>query len=115
MQFAHPQPRLQLPLSPHQTRHQLPIHCPPLSLAPPRIIVLPAHPQPPTHPLPVDSALFPILFYRPVPRCPPAFFLTSSTSLIPARSQARRVYCRSSANSRFASASASSNARTRRF
>src|ERR1041384_1172202 len=113
MEFARAQTRLQLALAFNQTRHQLPVHSPPLPLPPPCVLVLPAHPQLAAPPTDAPPGPIPGLLYRCVSSCPAAFFLNSATSSIPARSHARRVYWRSSARSMFVSATAASTRLTR--
>src|SRR5580692_5135995 len=113
LQLPSAQSRLVLAFPHYQCRHQLPIRLSPLSLSSPRIVVLSRHPKLRAGPLDVDPGQFPGLSYGPVGGCPPAFFLNSATSLIPARSHASRVYSRSNAKSKLASASAASNRRMR--
>src|SRR5579872_2767893 len=113
MQLARPQARLDFPFFHHQRNHQAPIHLPQLPGLPARVIILTADPQPAAHRADVDSKTLPFKLYGLMPGWPPAFFLNASTSVIPARRHARRVYARSSAASMFASASALSNFRTR--
>src|SRR6185436_10639128 len=107
---------LQTALLLDQSRHKLSIHRPSFSQLAPRVIVLPRHSQPTAHPADAYPDGQPLQrFYRSMGGSPPTFFLNSATSLIPARSQAMRVNCRSSARSMLASANARSSARTRRF
>src|SRR6185503_2570459 len=114
--LARPQPWLQTALLLDQSRHKLSIHRPSFSQLAPRVIVLPRHSQPTAHPADAYPDGQPLQrFYRSMGGSPPTFFLNSATSLIPARSQAMRVNCRSSARSMLASANARSSARTRRF
>src|SRR5205085_6134324 len=114
-QLARPQARLTKPLCSHQPQDQLRIHLLPLALATPRIIILPAHSHLLTQPTHGDSPQRAILPYGLMSGWPSAFFLNSSTSAIPARWQARRVYARSKAKSKLLSASAPSKRRTRFF
>src|SRR5262249_22952148 len=111
--LARSQPGLQTALLLDQSRHKLSIYRPSLSLLAPRVIVLPRHSQPTAHATDAYPGQPFQRFYRSVGGSPPTFFLNSATSLIPARSQAMRVNCRSSARSMFASANARSSARTR--
>src|SRR6516162_9543442 len=113
MELARAQARLQAPLPCHQSGHQLPVYLPAPPLPPPSIVVLPTHPQLLTYPANAHSGQLPVLLYGLLSGCPAAFFLNSATSWIPARSHARRVYCRSRAKSRFASANAASRRLTR--
>src|SRR5580693_6528505 len=94
VQLARAQARLDLPFLDHQRSHQTAIHSPALPRLAASVIVLPGDPHLAANCADANSKAPAFQLYGLMSGCPAAFFLNPSTSVMPARLQARRVYAR---------------------